>query len=341
MPFTIVRQDITKLKVDAIVNAANTDLAMGGGVCGAIFKAAGALELQAACDKLAPIKTGEAVITPGFGLRAKFIIHASGPVYSQRNKEQNEQLLRAAYTTSLKRAVENNCISIAFPLISSGIYGYPKDEALQVATSAIQDFLKDYDLEVTLVVFDKSSFAVSRELLGAVESYIDEHFFEKHQIKRRQLLDAEKGALEEALEEEGIFSPKILESMQAPLARAGIDDFVDNLDEPFSMTLLRLIDAKGKTDVEIYKRANLDRKLFSKIRTSRNYMPSKRTAVGLAIALELSLDETEDLLERAGYALSHSQKFDVIVEYFIVSGKYDIFEINEVLFKYDQPLLGG
>ena len=341
MPFTIVRQDITKLKVDAIVNAANTDLAMGGGVCGAIFKAAGALELQAACDKLAPIKTGEAVITPGFGLRAKFIIHASGPVYSQRNKEQNEQLLRAAYTNSLKRSVENNCISIAFPLISSGIYGYPKDEALQVATSAIQDFLKDYDLEVTLVVFDKSSFAVSRELLGAVESYIDEHFFEKHQIKRRQLLDAEKGALEEALEEEGIFSPKILESMQAPLARAGIDDFVDNLDEPFSMTLLRLIDAKGKTDVEIYKRANLDRKLFSKIRTSRNYMPSKRTAVGLAIALELSLDETEDLLERAGYALSHSQKFDVIVEYFIVSGKYDIFEINEVLFKYDQPLLGG
>lgn len=314
---------------------------MGGGVCGAIFKAAGALELQAACDKLAPIKTGEAVITPGFGLRAKFIIHASGPVYSQRNKEQNEQLLRAAYTNSLKRAVENNCISIAFPLISSGIYGYPKDEALQVATSAIQDFLKDYDLEVTLVVFDKSSFAVSRELLGAVESYIDEHFFEKHQIKRRQLLDAEKGALEEALEEEGIFSPKILESMQAPLARAGIDDFVDNLDEPFSMTLLRLIDAKGKTDVEIYKRANLDRKLFSKIRTSRNYMPSKRAAVGLAIALELSLDETEDLLERAGYALSHSQKFDVIVEYFIVSGKYDIFEINEVLFKYDQPLLGG
>jgi O-acetyl-ADP-ribose deacetylase (regulator of RNase III) len=304
---------------------------MGGGVCGAIFKAAGALELQAACDKLAPIKTGEAVITPGFGLRAKFIIHASGPVYSQRNKEQNEQLLRAAYTNSLKRAVENNCISIAFPLISSGIYGYPKDEALQVATSAIQDFLKDYDLEVTLVVFDKSSFAVSRELLGAVESYIDEHFFEKHQIKRRQLIDAEKGALEEALEEEGIFSPKILESMQAPLARAGIDDFVDNLDEPFSMTLLRLIDAKGKTDVEIYKRANLDRKLFSKIRTSRNYMPSKRTAVGLAIALELSLDETEDLLERAGYALSHSQKFDVIVEYFIVSGKYDIFEINEVL----------
>jgi O-acetyl-ADP-ribose deacetylase (regulator of RNase III) len=157
MPFTLVRQDITKMKVDAIVNAANTNLQMGGGVCGAIFKAAGAAQLQAACDKLAPIKTGEAVITPGFGLPAKYVIHAAGPVYQEWNKKQSEQHLRAAYTNSLKRAVENKCESIAFPLISSGIYGYPKDEALKVAVSAIQDFLTDYDLDVTLVVFDKSA----------------------------------------------------------------------------------------------------------------------------------------------------------------------------------------
>jgi len=170
MPFTIARQDITKMKVDAIINAANTELQMGGGVCGAIFHAAGAAQLQAACDKLAPIKTGEAVITPGFGLPAKFIIHAAGPVYRHWNKEQNEQHLRAAYTNSLKRAVENKCDRIAFPLISSGIYGYPKEEALQVATSAIQDFLTGHDLDVTLVVFDQSAFTISRELLGAVES---------------------------------------------------------------------------------------------------------------------------------------------------------------------------
>ena len=343
MPFTIVRQDITKMKVDAIVNAANTDLQMGGGVCGAIFKAAGAAQLQAVCDKLAPIKTGEAVITPGFNLPAKFVIHSAGPVYRQWNKEQNEQHLRDAYINSLKRAVENKCESIAFPLISSGIYGYPKDEALQVATSAIQDLLIDNDLDVTLVVFDKSAFTVSHELLGAVESYIDEHYVEAHEIRRRQLLDVERDALSEADEAISKYNEPIFEEMLAPSvgAPAPLDDLIGNLDEPFSQMLLRLIDAKDMTDVEVYKRANLDRKLFSKISFNKCYMSSKRTAIALAVALKLSLDETDGLLERAGYALSHAVKFDVIVEYFIVNGKHNIFEINEVLFDYDQPLLGG
>ena len=342
MPFTIVRQDITKMKVDAIVNAANTDLQMGGGVCGAIFKAAGAAQLQAACDKLAPIKTGEAVITPGFNLPAKFVIHAAGPVYRYQNAEQSEKLLRSAYMESLRLAIENNCESIAFPLISSGIYGYPKDEALQVATAAIQDFLINNDIDITLVVFDKSAFTVSRELLGAVESYIDEHYVDTHQIKRRKLLDVERQAISEADERANIFNEPLLEEMLAPIgAPAPLDDLVGNLDEPFSQMLLRLIDAKGMTDVEVYKRANLDRKLFSKIRSNKGYTPSKRTAIALAVALKLSLDETDDLLERAGYALSHAVKFDVIVEYFIANGKYDVFAINEVLFEYDQPLLGG
>jgi O-acetyl-ADP-ribose deacetylase (regulator of RNase III)/transcriptional regulator with XRE-family HTH domain len=342
MPFTIVRQDITKMKVDAIVNAANTDLQMGGGVCGAIFKAAGAAQLQAACDKLAPIKTGEAVITSGFDLPAKFVIHAAGPVYRYQNAEQSEKLLRSAYMESLRLAIENNCESIAFPLISSGIYGYPKEEALQVATAAIQDFLINNDIDITLVVFDKSAFTVSRELLGAVESYIDEHYVDTHQIKRRKLLDVERQAISEADERANIFNEPLLEEMLAPIgAPAPLDDLVGNLDEPFSQMLLRLIDAKGMTDVEVYKRANLDRKLFSKIRSNKGYTPSKRTAIALAVALKLSLDETDDLLERAGYALSHAVKFDVIVEYFIANGKYDVFAINEVLFEYDQPLLGG
>lgn len=330
------------MKVDVIVNAANTKLQMGGGVCGAIFKAAGAFELQVACDKLSPIKTGEAVITPGFALPATFIIHAAGPVYSPGNTEQNEHLLYTAYINALQLAIKNACTSIAFPLISSGIYGYPKDEALHIATAAIQDFLDQHEIDVYLVVFDKESFAVSTKLLGEVEQYIDEHYITEHTMGRRQLLDVERKSLEEVtIIKENLYTPMLAPKASAPTVGSGIDDLVGSLDEPFSMMLLRLIDAKGKTDVEVYKRANLNRKLFSKIRTGKGYMPGKRTAIALAIALELSLDETDDLLERAGYALTHSQMFDVIVEYFIVRGKYDIFEINEVLFKYDQPLLGG
>ncbi|NLB81130.1 MAG: RNase III inhibitor, partial [Clostridiaceae bacterium] len=280
---------------------------------------------------------------PGFNLSAKFVIHTAGPVYQHWNKEHNERHLYAAYTNSLKRAVENNCETIAFPLISSGIYGYPKDEALQVATLAIQNFLTDHDIDVKLVVFDKSAFTVSRELLGAVESFIDEHYIGTREIMRRQLLDVERDALSEADEAIRKYSKPISEELLAPFVRAPgpWDDLVGNLDEPFSLMLLRLIDAKEMSEVEVYKRANLDRKLFSKIRSNKGYMPSKRTAIALAVALELSLDETDHLLERAGYALSHAVKFDVIVEYFIANGKYDIFEINEVLFEYDQPLLGG
>jgi O-acetyl-ADP-ribose deacetylase (regulator of RNase III) len=336
MPFTIVRQDITKIKVDAIVNAANTDLLMGGGVCGAIFKAAGATELQAACDQLAPIQTGEAVITLGFQLPVKYVIHTAGPVYMD-GKHGEGELLRSCYINSLKRAVENSCKSVAFPLISSGIYGYPKAEALRVATSAIQEFLADHDMEVFLVVFDKASFDVSEKLLGEVEAFIDENYIGDYLDSRdqRQFLQVEMNAIQTA--DADVSKSIILENKRAH----GIEDLVGDLDEPFAQTLLRLIDSKGKTDVEVYKRANLDRKLFSKIRNNMGYMPSKRTAIALAVALELSIEETDDLLERAGFALSRSQKFDVIVEYFIVNDKYDIFEINEVLFKYDQPLLGG
>lgn len=330
MPFTIVRQDITKMQVDAIVNAANTNLRMGGGVCGAIFNAAGADKLQAACDKISPIKTGGAAVTPGFKLPAKYVIHAAGPIYRQWNAEENEKLLRSAYMESLKLAAENGCGSIAFPLISSGIYGYPKEEALQVAVAAIKDFLAEHDMDVYLVIFDRASFWVSEKLLGDVESYIDENYVDTHFIKRREISDVYCEEMQTRfLSENKLAAPKALE------------DFIDELDEPFNTTLLRLIDAKGKTDSEVYKRANIDRKLFSKIRTGKGYMPSKRTILALSVALELTLEETDDLLERAGYALSHSQKFDVIVEFFIVNGKYDIFEINEVLFKYDQPLLGA
>lgn len=332
MPLQIIRQDITKMQVDAIVNAANTALKRGGGVCGAIFNAAGAHKLQAACDKLAPIQTGQAVITSGFNLSAKYIIHAAGPIFNEKNREMCQRLLYSAYTEALKLAQENKCESIAFPLISSGIYGYPKDQALEVARKAIEDFLQTHDMVVYLAVFDKSAFHISLSLLDAVESYMDEHYEEEH-TQPRMLLQVERQAFSK---QEAVDGAPILGSIRSK----SLDELLDHLDESFADTLFKLIDAKGKTEVEVYKKAHIDRKLFSKIRNNREYTPKKTTILSLAIALELDLDETDALLERAGYALSHANKFDVIVEYFIVSRRYDIFEINEVLFQYDQPLLG-
>ncbi len=328
MPFTIVRQDITKMKVDAIVNAANTGLRMGGGVCGAIFHAAGERELQAACDPLVPVRVGEAAITPGFGLSARYVIHAVGPVYHFWNRKSCRELLALAYQSALKLAAENGCESIAFPLISSGIYGYPKEKALMVARQSIEQFLKTHDMDVYLAVLDPAAFQVSKALLSRVESYIDEHYVKAHTFARGRAPGPKAAAMEQTA------------SLPMMAAAPALSELLDDLDEPFSETLLKLIDQKGKTDVEVYKRANIDRKLFSKIRTGKGYTPKKPTILALAIALELTLPETDSLLERAGYALSHASQFDVIVEYFIVNQNYDIFEINEVLFAYDQPLLG-
>lgn len=341
MPFTIIRGDITKLKTDAIVNAANTDLAQGGGVCGAIFKAAGADKLQSACDNLAPIQTGEAVITKGFKLPAKYVIHTAGPVYRD-GKQGEAELLFDCYINSLKLAARHKCESIAFPLISSGIYGYPKQEALRVATDAIRSFLDNNDMDVTLVVFDKDALAASESLLYEVARYIDEHYVDERTPSRRKLLEVEERALAET--EDKLLQMPMMSQMLAPSMAApdDLENLVGDLDEPFSSTLMRLIDVKGfKKDSEVYNRANIDRRLFSKIRSNKNYAPSKPTVLALAVVLELTLAQTDDLLERAGFALSHSRKFDVIVEYFIRNGKYNIFEINEVLFSYDQPLLGG
>lgn len=322
MSFIIVRQDITKMKVDAIVNAANPQLLMGGGVCGAIFRAAGPQQMQAACTPLAPIKTGEAVITPGFALPAKYVVHTAGPVYSPKRGGENARLLASSYTQSLQRALESGCESIAFPLISSGIYGYPKREAFQVASQAIRRFLEKHEMTVYLTVFDKASLLFGEKLLTGVDSYLEDHYERENMLQEKYSFSGNENILPE-------------ES-----SAAGLEDMIDRMDEPFNVTLLRLIDDKGKTDVEVYKKANIDRKLFSKIRKGNGYMPGKRTILALAVALELTLEETQSLLEKAGYTLSNSRKADVIVEYFIINGRYDIFEINEALFAYDQPLLG-
>lgn len=342
MPLTIIRDDITKMKTDAIVNAANATLQMGVGVCKAVFMAAGAENLQAACNELRPIRIGEAVITSGFNLPARYIIHTAGPNYNY-GKYTAAVLLYDCYMNSLKLAVENQCRSIAFPLIASGDKDYPKEDALEVSIRAIRDFLQfdDNDMDVYLVVFDKASFAISRRLLGDVQSFIDENYVDEHLNLSRsyELSDVKHAVLKQKIFQSEV--PKDFKSSKLDYAAKSLDNLADSLEKPFAQILIHLISTKGKTDTEIYKRANMDRRLFSKIKKGKGYMPSKRTIITLAIALELTLDETEDLLRQAGFAFSPSQIFDVIIGYFIVNGKYDIFEINEVLFHYDQSLLGG
>ncbi len=352
VPFQIVRNDITKMQTDAVVNAANTRLLRGSGVCGAIFAAADALALQKACAAIGGCKTGDAVLTESYGLPAKYVIHAVGPIWRD-GKNGEEQLLYSAYTCALSLAKAHALKSISFPLLSAGAYGCPKETALRVAISAIGDFLLHNEMDVYLVVFDKAAVQLSNQLFFSIQEYIDDHYLADYPYLRRQHLcnsfDETTALLEGEAED---FSAMLLETdacktaysfrnIPAPCAPPqNLNDALSSLDESFSESLLRLIDEKGLTDVETYKKANIDRKLFSKIRSDRLYKPKKQTAIAFAVALELDLQETEAFLRKAGFALSHSNKFDVIIEFFILQKNYNIYEINEALFAFDQPLLG-
>lgn len=453
MPFAIVRDDITHVKADAIVNAANEQLRRGGGVCGAIFEAAGERRLQRACDKIGHCPTGSAVVTPAYGLKARYVIHAVGPIW-QGGFSGERKLLASCYRTALKLAHERKCRSIAFPLISAGIYGYPQREALQVAQGEIRAFLERHDMTVTLVLYDTDVMQIADTLRLRVESYIDDVYVgaRKERFARQRWeqgfdstthetmaaptsaskasdtyeMSAAASDVEDSLPSWGgaferdasawdvaatrpeepdltycptcgapvekgfrfcmrcgaalgnVERPYPAESVprpspaygmgsaapsparreQAPTlprtsapapraaARPSIDlprplrNLLEHLDAGFSETLLTMIDERGLRDAQVYKRANLTRQHFSKIRSNPRYRPTKTTVLALAVALELSLDETSLLLERAGFALSHADQRDVIVEFFIREGNYDIFEINNTLFAFDQPLLG-
>ena len=329
MPLEIVRNDITRMEVDAIVNAANETLLGGGGVDGAIHRAAGP-ELLAECRTLGGCPTGEARITRGYRLPCRWVIHTVGPIW-HGGKHGEEQLLVSCYRNSLELAKQNNCESVAFPLISSGAYGYPKDAALKVATDTIRDFLMENNMLVYIVVFDRSSFHISGKLYARVAQYIDDNYVDAHgdsaSLRNRRMRQAQFMDMNCICE--------------APCVPDSLENALQTLDESFSQMVLRKIDEAGIKDSVCYKRANLDRKLFSKIRNDVNYHPTKRTALALAVALELDISETAELLQKAGLALSHSYKFDVIIEYCILNGIYDVNTINQTLFDFDQPLLGA
>jgi len=335
MPLEIVRNDITRMEVDAIVNAANTSLLGGGGVDGAIHRAAGP-QLLEECKTLHGCKTGEAKITKGYELPSKYVIHTVGPIY-QDGRHGEHDLLVSCYRNSLELAKEYRCESVAFPLISAGVYGYPKAEALKVAIDTITQFLLGNDMTVYIVVFSRDMFEISSKLFSEIQAYIDDVYVDEH-------LNRPSEATRRRLQTKYLEKAKAYDEPDlccaAPMAvEARLDDMLSKIDESFAEMLIRMIDKKGMTDAECYKRANVDRRLFNKIKNNPMYKPSKQTVLAFAIALELSLEDTRDMLMKAGFALSHSNKVDIVVEYCIMTGNYSIIEINQVLFKLDlQPL---
>ncbi len=351
MPFLMIRQDITKMQVDAIVNAANTSLLGGGGVDGAIHRAAGP-KLLAKCMTLGGCKTGDAKITPGYNLPAKHVIHTVGPVYHDGQRGE-PILLASCYNTSLRLAKEAGCETVAFPLISAGVYGYPRADAIRIAADSIRVFLDENDdcMTVYLVLFDRDSMDAGGAQFPEIASYIDDRYADAHadtMSVRYHRMAAAKSPVRTPKAQVKEQAPQYPSAPMAEYSRMfpkdaapSLEELLANPDESFSEMLLRKIDEAGMTDAACYKKANVDRKLFSKIRSDKNYRPSKQTVLAFAIALQLPLEEVRLLLEKAGFALSHANKFDIIVEYFIEHENYDVFAINEALFAFDQTLLGA
>ncbi len=355
MPFQIIRNDITKVKADVIVNTANPKPVIGSGTDSAIYTAAGENKLLSERQKIGDIAPGQAAVTKAFGLFAKHIIHTVGPAWVD-GKHGERDTLRSCYDNSLSLAAELGAASIAFPLIATGVYGFPKDEALNIALAEIGKFLLTHDMKVILVVFDRKSFDISGQLVGQIDEYIDEHGVG---LARESEYGGKNGSLRRREEErmlirhmipgaepdygEDISFEAALTTSTAPFVDVegkSLDEVLGNAGETFQQRLFKLIDASGMDDVTVYKKANIDRKVFSRIRCKKDYKPKKKTAVAFAIALKLDMPVMLDLLSRAEIAFSPSSKFDLIIAYFVTNGVYDIFEINAALFKYGQPILG-
>ena len=325
MPFEIVRNDITHMQVDAIVNTANPQPVIGAGVDAAIHEKAGPSLLMAR-QNIGPIPCGNAAITPAFRLQAKYVIHTVGPVW-HGGKYGEEQLLRNCYDLSLALALEHHCDSIAFPLISTGYYGFPKDKALQIAISAFSEFLMEHEMHIFLVVFDHTSYKLSEKLFQGVATYIDRHYVDAQQIQFRHRYRREPAQI-----------PMMREAAAAPLS---LDEFILRKDAGFVEYLLELIKKSGHKNSTIYKRANISKQHFSKLINNPNATITKPVAVAFALALELDLAQTKELLKHAGLLLSESSLFDLIILYHIENKIYNVVQINCVLYEYDQSLLGS
>ncbi len=371
MPLQIIRDDLTRVQCDAVVNPTNERLHGSGYLEGKLREAAGE-GLGQAMERIGSCAPGDAVITRGFDLPARWVIHTVGPVWVDGTYGEAETLA-SCYRACLALAKRRRFSSVALPIIAAGRSGFPKAQALEIAVSEIRAFLERNEMDVRLVVYNRDCYEISRSRYASVRAFIDQVYVDAHAARenvfppetnlpgarpqpRPPMFSASMSdAAEIGREKAPAASAPRPQSRPRPMPSTARPAKAESrrekrpklfgpgrvLDESFSEMLLRKIDECGMTDAECYKKANVDRKLFSKIRKDPQYRPSKPTAIAFAIALELNLEETCELLMKAGFALSRSQRFDVIIEYFLLEENYDIYEINEVLFEFDQPLLGA
>lgn len=356
MPFTIIRNDITKVAADAIVNTANPKPVIGGGTDYAIHKAAGP-ELLEARKKIGEIHTGQSVATPAFQLSAKYVLHTVSPAWID-GKHREEELLRKAYDAALQLAEKLECTSIAFPLMAAGTYGFPHDLALSAAIRAFTDFLLDHEMQIYLVLFNARAFGIAGSIFDDLKSYIDDNYvaerseeeylsdaypqanlsrreragmIQRRRRKERESIDGD-GAVGAALPQ-----PAIPEESRA--SAASLEDILRQHEKTFSEYLLDLLKERKGKDSEVYKRAEVSKQLFSKILNNPDYQPTKSTVIQLALGLQLDLPQTQKLLEKAGYSLTRSSKTDLVVKYYIERKIYNVTFINEALYDCGLPLL--
>ena len=352
MPFQIVRNDITKMHVDAIVNTANPKPEYGAGIDTAVYEAAGVEKLLAKRKEIGVIERGHSVLTEGYDLPAKYIIHTVGTAWQGGDKGE-EDIIRNCYRSTFKLATENNITSLAIPLLASGSYGFPKGIALRIALSEIESFMADKEIELYLVVFDEKSYTLSSELYGDIDSYINDNYVEEKvkdeypgfcgSMAKTDVAGSDESEPERTIRVASIRPDQFISDAMCEAScksQKSLDDVVNNLDKTFMEMVFTFADERGMTDVEVRKRANLDRKAFSKLKCGTSKNPSKSTALAFAVALRLNLDDTKDLLSRAGYALSPCSKQDLIVQYFIEHEVYDIYAINIALFDHGETYLG-
>ncbi len=361
VPVQLIRGDLTTLAVDAVVNATNPRLTPNGGLCGELAAVAGPKFVEA-CAKAERINVGEAVVTPGFNLPCRWVIHTTGPRWIDGEQGEDEDLARC-YRNCLRLALEKNCRTIAFPLISMGLYRFPMERAMYVAWNAIHAALEEFDpsfeVQVSLVVYEPVSACFDDDLFRRVEEAIDEESIEIYaedendtaldsdtpfirSTKRHHEIDGEPirpGALQR--EDSFIESCADVPPPQGLTRVGSLDDLLAHRGKPFAKLLMERVNARGEKPSDVYKRANICKQHYSKIISKSTYHPSKQTVVAFAAALELTYDELTSWLRTAGYALSDADRFDLVITHCFLNKLTDVLKINALLYKYDLPLLGN